>query len=243
VLHNDSVFIANHCLTLGLEYKEKFPTADDDDIRGKLLKQTCVFVDMVPLFRELADSSMGDMLDLQQRQLADIVGSRISYFGKSLRSNESLLEWSEAETAIAAGIYHLRHLSQGWKPILAYSVFLRSMGYLIDVVVSLYLEQLMAATSISPSARYFVSALCQKAVVDLSGLLDTPKPAKYVPAWGRFVAVSKYLELNHLSDLEQALSYGVFRELGSQELCRLIQAGFPDSSERHALLSVLVSRS
>jgi len=241
VLHNDSVFIANHCLTLGLEYKEKFPAVDEEDSRGKLLKQTCVFVDMVPLFRELADSSMGDMLDLQNRQLVDIVGTRITYFGQSLRSNESLVEWSDAETAIAAGVYHLRHLSQGWKPILAYSVFLRSVGYLIDVLVSLYLKQLTDATSISPSARYFVSALCRKAVVDLSSLLDTPKPGKYIPEWGRFVAVSKFLETNRLSDLEQALSSGVFIELGSQELSRLIQAGFPDSSDRHALLAGLSS--
>jgi len=241
VLHNDSVFIANHCLTLGLEYKEKFPAVDEEDSRGKLLKQTCVFVDMVPLFRELADSSMGDMLDLQNRQLVDIVGNRITYFGQSLRSNESLVEWSDAETAIAAGIYHLRHLSQGWKPILAYSVFLRSVGYLIDVLVSLYLKQLTDATSISPSARYFVSALCQKAVVDLSSFLDTPKPGKYIPEWGRFVAVSKFLKTNHLSDLEQALSSGVFIELGSQELSRLIQAGFPDSSDRRALLAGLSS--
>eukprot|EP00751_Fragilariopsis_kerguelensis_P050991 CAMPEP_0171050330 /NCGR_PEP_ID=MMETSP0736-20130129/52319_1 /TAXON_ID=186038 /ORGANISM="Fragilariopsis kerguelensis, Strain L26-C5" /LENGTH=300 /DNA_ID=CAMNT_0011503047 /DNA_START=381 /DNA_END=1280 /DNA_ORIENTATION=- len=39
VLHNDSVFLAHHCLTLGLEYKEKFPQVDENDVRGKLLKQ------------------------------------------------------------------------------------------------------------------------------------------------------------------------------------------------------------
>jgi centromere/kinetochore protein ZW10 len=53
VLHNDSVFLAHHCLTLGLEYKEKFPQFDEDDSRGNLLKQTCIFVDMVPLYREV----------------------------------------------------------------------------------------------------------------------------------------------------------------------------------------------
>ena len=53
VLHNDSVFLAHHCLTLGLEYREKFPQFDEDGSRGNLLKQTCIFVDMVPLYREV----------------------------------------------------------------------------------------------------------------------------------------------------------------------------------------------
>lgn len=242
VLHNDCVFLAHHCLTLGLEYKEKFPPpVDEDDARGKLVKQMCIFVDMVPLFRELADTSMGDMLDLQKRQLADIVGSRITYFGQSLRSDDPLHEWSEAETALEAGAYHLRHLSQAWKPILAYSVFLRSMGYLSDVILTLYLRQVTAATSISSNARHFTCALFQKATAELSGLLETPKPAKYASEWGHFVALGKLFEMKQLSQLEQALSSGAFRNVGGQELARLIQAGFPDSPQRRALLKGLAS--
>eukprot|EP00539_Tryblionella_compressa_P000977 CAMPEP_0178742426 /NCGR_PEP_ID=MMETSP0744-20121128/5672_1 /TAXON_ID=913974 /ORGANISM="Nitzschia punctata, Strain CCMP561" /LENGTH=298 /DNA_ID=CAMNT_0020395375 /DNA_START=247 /DNA_END=1143 /DNA_ORIENTATION=+ len=242
VLHNDAVFLAHHCLTLGLEYKEKFPTADEDDARGKLLKQTCIFVDMVPLFRELADTCLGDMMELQKHQLAEIVGSRITYFGPALQSDESLHEWSEAETALAAGIYHLRHLAQAWKPILAPSVFLRSMGYLADVVFTLYLDQVAIATDISPSACQFTSALFHKATVDIAGLLGTPQdPTKFSMEWGHFEAVSKFLELNHLSQVEQALSSGVFQNLGSQELAKLIQATFGDSPQRRGLLNGLAS--
>lgn len=242
VLHNDSVFLAHHCLTLGLEYKEKFPQVDEDDARGKLLKQTCIFVDMVPLFRELADSSLNDMLDLQKHQLAEIVGGRITYFGQALRSDESVHEWSEAETALAAGIYHLRHLAQAWKSILSTPVFLRSMGYLADVVFALYLKEVTSARSISGSARQFTGTLFRKATVEISGLLDAPQdPYKYALQWGRFEAAGNFLELDQLAQVEQALSSGVFRHVESQELARLIQATYNDSPHRKTLLNGMAS--
>eukprot|EP00536_Pseudo-nitzschia_multiseries_P012841 jgi/Psemu1/244885/estExt_Genewise1.C_5110018 len=248
VLHNDAVFLAHHCMTLGLEYKEKFPQVDDDDARGKLLKQTCIFVDMVPLFRELADTSLNDMLDLQKHQLAEIVGSRITYFGQSLRSDESVHEWSEAETALAAGIYHLRHLAQAWKSILSKSVFLRSMGYLADVLLALYLNEVTSnAAIVSGSARQFTGGLFRKATIDIRGLLfdegtqlhDDPKP--YSLEWGRFEAVGNFLELDQLVQVEQALSSGVFRNVASQELARLVQATYRDSPQRKALLNCMAS--
>jgi hypothetical protein len=243
VLHNDAVFLAHHCLTLGLEYKEKFPPVDEGDARGKLVKQTCIFVDMVPLFRELADTSLGDMLELQKHQLADIVGSRITYFGRSLQSDESLHEWSEAETALAAGIYHLRHLAQSWRPILAPSVFLRSMGYLADVVFALYLGQVTAASDISVNACQFTCSIFHKALNDIGGLLQTSKDdkVKYSSEWAHFEAVGKFLELNHLSEVERALSLGVFRHVASQDLARLVRATYGESSQRRALLNVLSS--
>lgn len=52
ILHNDCVYLAHHCLTLGLEYRDKFG-------KETLLGQMCIFVDMVPLFRDLAERSMG----------------------------------------------------------------------------------------------------------------------------------------------------------------------------------------
>jgi centromere/kinetochore protein ZW10 len=238
VLHNDAVFLAHHCLTLGLEYREKFPLVDENDARGKLLKQTCIFVDMVPLFRELADTSLGDMMELQKRQLAEIVGSRISLFGKALRSDESLQEWSEAETALAAGIYHLRHLTQAWKPILSSSVFLRAMGYLADVLFALYVNQMLGATDISRTAGQFASALFYKATSDIVQVMGGEKYAsKYVMEWGHFQCVGKFLGMNNLAQVEQALSSGVFSHLESQELSGLVQAAFDDTPHRQSLLN------
>jgi hypothetical protein len=236
VLHNDCIYFAHHCLTLGLEYKEQF---DEEDARGKLLQQTCIFVDMVPLFRELADTSMGDMLDLQKHQLAEIVGSRITYLGQALQSRESLHEWSEAETALAAGSYHLRHLSQAWKPILSTQVFCRSMGYLADVLITLYWNQVTQATSISPSARHFLLGVFRKASDDLSSLMEGNFEGSN--EWQRFSALVQFLDLPHLSHIQAALTNGVFRQVASVELAKWIQATFEESGERRVLLQNLAT--
>jgi centromere/kinetochore protein ZW10 len=160
VLHNDCVFLAHHCLTLGLEYKDKFPpSSSEDDARGKVLRQTCIFVDMVPPFRELAQKSMGEMLERQQGQLWEVVGSRITFLGKSLRSNETVAEWTEAETAVKAGLYHLRHLSQAWRPILSHEVFVRSIAHLADVIFAMLVDQVLKAMAVSVPASQFVGAL------------------------------------------------------------------------------------
>jgi hypothetical protein len=254
VLHNDCLFLAHHCLTLGLEYKERFGDeaygTNEEEIRGKLLRQTCLFVDMVPLFRELADQCMGDMLDTQKLQVAELVGARISYFGKSLASNESLHEWSEAETALAAGIYHLRHLSQAWKSVLSAEVYGRSMGYLADVLLALFLRQVLSATVISPTASAFVCGLFRKALDDLRPIIlsedtqnrTTQKPNAVALEWDRFTAIRHCLEMPTLSDVQTALSRGVFRSVVGQELARLIRAKHPqDSRERNHLLNQLAT--
>jgi hypothetical protein len=277
VLHNDCVFLAHNCLTLGLEYKDQFrppspvnagseggeESKDEQDPRGKLLQQTCMFVDMVPLFREMADRAMGDMLELQKHQIADIVGTRITYLGKALKSDESLHEWSEAETALAAGIYHLRHLSQAWKPILSQAVFVRSVGYLADAIFVLYLAQVKSATAISASACHFCSALFSKATDEIGRLLlgedsqaygKTPvramKPSTRPSVsgmvegcskeWQHFEAVGQFMNMN-LAEIRAALANGVFRQVGSQELSRLIVATFSDSPKRQALLHTLAT--
>ena len=243
VLHNDAVFLSHHCLTLGLEYREKFPLVDESDARGKLLKQTCIFVDLVPLFRELADTSLGDMVDLQKRQLVDIVGSRITLFGKALRSDESLQEWSEAETALTAGKYHLSHLAKAWKPILSSSVFLRAMGHLADVLMVAYLNQILSATDISRTAGQFASSLFHNASSEMTQILGGEgHAAKYVTEWGHFQSVGKFLGLNSLAQVEQALSSGAFGHLESQELVGLVEASFDDSPQRHSLLSCISSQ-
>jgi len=239
VLHNDCVFLAHHCLTLGLEYKDKFPLATEtEDTRGHLLRQTCMFVDMVPPFRELADRSMGDMLERQKGQLWDILGSRITLLGDSLRSNESLVEWSEAETALKAGLYHMGHLAQAWKPILSQEVFGRSMGYLGDTLFTMFSNQVMTATAISEPACQFVSALLRAAMTGVSGVLGGG--TTMCRTWDRISAICRFMDMN-LSDIQAALSEGVFRSVTGPELSRLIIATFDESQKRDHLLQVLAS--
>ncbi|CAB9509858.1 Centromere/kinetochore protein zw10 homolog [Seminavis robusta] len=240
VFHNDCVYFQHQCLWLGLEYKKKLPTAPKEpNDAASLFHDTCTFLDMVPLFRELADRSMKEMLELQAHQLIDIVGKRITIFGKSLRSDEILAEWSEAETALAAGLYHIRHLSENWNMILSHDIFVRSVGYLADTLFTIYLEQVTSASDISESACHFVSALFSKATNTLGGFLGGDKSGSAV--WGRFEAIGRFMDMT-LLDIQNNLANGAFRDVSGQELKRLITATFDDGPKRQRLLQALSSQ-
>jgi Centromere/kinetochore Zw10 len=230
VLHNDCVFLAHHCLTLGMEYKERFP--EGTDTRGQLLQQACIFVDMVPPFRELADKAMGDMLEEQRDQLWELVGVRVKLLGQALESNESLMEWNDAETALKAGLHHLKHLSQAWKPVLAYEVYNSSIGFLVDTMFGLFLDQILSAADITESACHFLSSLTSSAMQGVLPMVSTTK------SWDRFSAVGRFMEMS-LVDVHVALSHGVFANVTGPELSRLIRATFGDSEKRRELLKAL----
>lgn len=241
ILHNDCVYLAHHCLTLGLEYKDRFPEVTPDDARGTLLRQTCFFVDMVPLFRDLADRALGDMLDLQANQIVEIVEPRIPIFGEALRSDDIVVEWSDAEAALAAATYHLRHVYQAWEPILSRDILSRSMWFLADVIFTLFLDQVTKAKDISMNAGQFVRTLFQKATHDIQTLLggedaDTSKSR----TWDRFTVIGRLMDMS-LADVLVALSDGMFRSVSGPELCHLITATFQPSPKRQQVLDLLAS--
>eukprot|EP00934_Nitzschia_sp_Nitz4_P002006 Nitzschia sp. Nitz4//scaffold276_size25055//5207//7666//NITZ4_008338-RA/size25055-processed-gene-0.10-mRNA-1//-1//CDS//3329545316//2006//frame0 len=237
ILHNDCVYFAHHCLTLGLEYKEKY---EDEDARGKLLKQTCLFVDMVPLFRDLADKALGDMLDRQAGQLSEVVGARVTHLGMSLQSNESLLEWSEAETSLSAGLYHLNHLKQNWKPILSKRILQQSMGHLTDVVITIFWKQVTDhGRKVSLQAKHFLFNLLQNAKKELSILLEDANLEQCCTEWHRFNALVLFLGMESVADVQTALANGVFRSVAGAELSKWITANYHDSPLRQSLLHAL----
>ena len=236
VFHNDCVFFAHHCQILGIEYKARFPQPNPNDARGKLLHQTFIFVDMVPAFRSLAESSVRKMLDRQGLQIRELVGERITLFGKALRSDEILAEWSEAEAAVNAGLYHIRHLSQGWKPVLSYEVFHRCICFLADVMFALLLDQIGKATDISTTACQFVNSLFERAIASVAEHLDGDFSSSQVH--DRFSAISKTLDMT-LNDIKIGLTKGLYRNVTGQELSHLISATFDDSPKRRDLLKLL----
>ena len=91
-------------------------------------------------------------------QLSEVVHPRIIYLKDALRENEGDVEWTDAETALQAGLYHLRHLSQSRWSTLSYDVYSRTMANLVDSLFSIYLEEVLKATAISEPACRFLSA-------------------------------------------------------------------------------------
>jgi len=129
ILHNDCVYLAHEASLLGSEYKRKFRSSNENSqSKTHLLSEVCTFVDMVPPFRDLANKSMGAMLEVQKSQLFELISPRLTSFKEALSSNESVTEWDDAETALRAALYHLRHLCQSWRQVLSREVYHLTIG-------------------------------------------------------------------------------------------------------------------
>lgn len=245
VFHNDCCYFAHKLLTFGLEYRDRFPS---DAQKESGLKQLCNFLDLVPIFREIAERTMNDIVAHQKVQILEIVNSRLEYFKDALGSNEGVVEWTDAETALTAGLYHLRHLSRAWKPVLARQVYLISMGSIVDNFLSLFLDKVLTAKDISVQACQFVSSLFQsglRGVVEVFGSPSDPSEGakdaeKSCSLYNKCAAVEKFMNMG-IADINMALPQGIFRSMTGAELSRLVVAVFEDTDGRRKLLRVLES--
>ena len=191
-----------------------------------------------------------------------IVSPRLSSFEQALGSNESVTEWDDADTALRAALYHLGHLSQAWKPVLSRGVYHMTMGNLVDLVLTLYLDAVIKAEDITESASRFVHSLLLDATKGTAEMFIVESPdnrnhinmdsddiqqqrsqlaKKYCSLFGKAQAVLKFMAMR-LDEIERGLEEGVFRSVTAKELSHLICAAFDESAKRTALLNSLVSK-
>ena len=250
ILHNDCVYFAHKMLSLGLEYKDRFPSfkqeVHDDDEKDVDSPIVYTFLDMVPIFRELAEQTMQDMIKYQMNQLDEVVCPRITYFTDALRENEAVVEWTEGETALQAGLYHLRHLSQSWWNVLSYEVYSRAIASLVDRLYSFYLEGVLKAQDISEPACHYISALFRDTIKGTAELFaineefdhSLNEATKYCKLWRKFHAIGEFMSMS-LADINVNLSEGTFREVTGVELSHLVTVVYEDSEKRKKLLNLL----
>lgn len=265
VLHNDCVYLAHESGLLGAEYKVKFRNltldeSSDHKRKTRLLGEICSFLDMVPPFRDLATKAMGSMIEIQKGQLYELVSPRVSSFREALASNESVSEWDDADTALRAALFHLRHLSQSWTHVLARDVYHMSMGNLVDMVLVLFLDPVLKSEAITEAASRFVHSLFFDVVrgaaefflvgggvqSEISSTDDMQErrfqvSKKYSTLFDKTNAVGRFMVMR-LDEIQCGLEEGAFRSVTARELSHLITAAFEDSSKRSVLLNELASR-
>lgn len=192
------------------------------------------------------------------------VSPRVASFQQALASNESVTEWDDADTALRAALFHLRHLSQSWKLVLARDVYHMSMGNLVDLVLTLFLDPVLKSEAITEAASRFVHSLFFDAVrgaaemflvgTNSSQMMQTNETSTDVMQQRSFQVTKKYAALfdksravgqfmcMRLDEIQLGLEEGVFRSVTARELSHLITAAFDDSNKRSALLNDLASR-
>ena len=171
-----------------------------------------------------------------------IVSPRLASFKQALGSNEPVTEWDDADTALRAALYHLRHLSQAWKVVLSRAVYHMSMGNLVDIMFQLFLDAVLGAENISEPAGRFVHSLLLDATKGTAEVFLVEVERKsdettmnYSTLFNKAQVVGQFMSMS-LDNIERGLEDGVFRSLNAKELVHLISASFADSSKRTALL-------
>jgi centromere/kinetochore protein ZW10 len=289
VLHNDCVYLAHESGLLGAEYKIKFRSLNLDNVdsssnssssssssnstpksKTSLLGEICSFLDMIPPFRDLANKSMGAMIEKQKAQLYELVAPRLVSFQEALTSNESVTEWDDADTALRAALFHLRHLSQSWKLVLARNVYCMAMGNLVDMILILFLDPVLKSDAITEAASRFIHSLFFDAVrgvadffviESLEGSMKQTNSSnesfsgndnnmqersiqltkKYSTLLAKTRAVGNLMVMR-LDEIQRGLEEGAFCSVNARELSHLITAAFDNSEKRSILLNDLASR-
>lgn len=232
--HNDGVFLAHHCLTLGLEYRQRFPKPSendnndqDDDPQGQLLRQSCMFVDMVPLFRNMADTALQAMIQRHHPHMA------LNYLAESLASNEHVAEWSQAEAAWQDAQNDLVQIQQILQPILSKSILDRCLSYWLDIRLQLVTDEILRARMITRAARHWLLSLS----------FESSSHFRYSRNAPRWRALQTLLRLDDIEGITQELSRATFVSWTGAELSQLVQALHPNNAPGKDQLLQLLSQS
>ena len=191
------------------------------------------------------------------------VSPRLANFEQALASNESVTEWDDADTALRAALYHLRHLSQTWKSVLSRGVYQMTMGNLVDLILTLFLDPVLKAKDITEPAGRFVHSLFLDAARGTAEvfLVGTPgnndanvdhratnnmeqhfQLAKnYSTMFDKLSAVGQFMCMR-LDEVQRGLEDGAFRCVTARELSHLLISTFEESVKRNELLNVLASK-
>jgi len=185
IFHNDCIYLAHHCLTLGHSYKSRFEAP---------LCHTATFVDMVPSFRQLAERYFGVQMAKQQAELTESLNSAQGF--TRLEDEEA---YTIANKAMMRVLHQLSHLGRIWQEVLPRGLYLRSIGALLDHAAQRLLQDIqklnrMQQVGIGHLAD-LVSSMIQRAQ-ELLAVEGTPyKPSDAVPSWPKLEATAGLLEV------------------------------------------------
>ncbi|TPX63586.1 hypothetical protein SpCBS45565_g06499 [Spizellomyces sp. 'palustris'] len=133
LFYNDCEYICFHLLAMGYKYSTLLPYP---------LKQMGTFLDMVPSYRKLGEGHFRNQLRKQRDELL----ARLAEAG-GFGSLSDDMRCEQVEKAIKAALYHLNGLVKAWKPIMPLEMYLKSMGILVDVIISAILSDVAERSS------------------------------------------------------------------------------------------------
>ncbi|GLD93783.1 hypothetical protein PINS_up002388 [Pythium insidiosum] len=221
LFHNDCMYIAYHMLTIGHLYKSRLPVK---------LGAMVTMVDMVPAFREAAESALSSFA----RSLLDEIISGIKAF-KEHGGVGSEAALAQLETALKASLYKLNHVHAAWRDALPAGVYDKVIGLVVEPFVAAFMDHMCRETRIPGSATGKLHGLASL-LLECETLFASPAQAeKHVPSLAKLRRFHSFL-VQPLATIQDQFHNGDLAVFSSTELAALVTSLFRDSSERKALL-------
>ncbi|KIL69288.1 hypothetical protein M378DRAFT_157536 [Amanita muscaria Koide BX008] len=182
-------------------------------------------------FQVLSDSWYDDTIDKQQQKLDRLLAEGTQGFIDSSGQDR----YDECEDAVNQALKEIRSLAHKWKGLLPKSKYYSALGLVTEAALSRMLEDILALPDIPEVESHRLSELC-RILSALEGLFmeDINQPSfvlAYVPSWLKFSYLSELLEAS-MADITYLFETGALVDFGVDELVRLVQALFADTTLR-----------
>eukprot|EP00698_Gefionella_okellyi_P005412 TRINITY_DN14962_c0_g1_i1.p1 TRINITY_DN14962_c0_g1~~TRINITY_DN14962_c0_g1_i1.p1 ORF type:complete len:703 (-),score=222.08 TRINITY_DN14962_c0_g1_i1:80-2188(-) len=215
LLRNDCWFIAHHLLTLGHRFKYRLPES---------LGHTVMFIDMIPLFRELGTQQLEDAVRALCARIEQVLGK------SGLQDARMDTRQKAIEDQMRNAAHVLQQVKRGWQPLLPATVYANCMGLLLDSALNVVLTALLRLPSIGPEdARGLSYALVPLLKCDV---LDENEKLKHVRTYAKIEAARLVLEASDAETLQRRINANEVQALAADDVRRLARAMYPDAGIR-----------
>ncbi|KAK6437985.1 ribosome biogenesis protein ytm1 [Oleoguttula sp. CCFEE 5521] len=170
-------------------------------------------------------------LDAQRTILRDLLDGAQGFADCTVQPNKA-----ECESAVQQVVDHMHEVYALWKPVLAPSALLQSLGSLLSSIIGKIVLEVEELADIAESDSKQLRLLCDK-ISSLKSLFVTNEGATdmtfiYCPPWLKFQYLGEILE-SSLADIRYMWSEGELSlEFEGEEVVELIEALFAESDLR-----------
>ncbi|XP_047090947.1 centromere/kinetochore protein zw10 homolog isoform X1 [Lolium rigidum] len=238
IIHNDFYHLSQEILGLAFEYRADFP-------RG--LQKLVVFVDLAPIFSQMADGVLRRQIQLAMANLSEAIDGADGF-----QNTHQSQHYESARFSIEQVVFILEKIHIMWESILPWSIYRRSMFHVLGPVFSRITKDMLLIDDMAAEETLQLQGLIHLALENLSSLFlslvenDGDKFLDHhtwvqldesVPSLKKFRKLAELLDMS-LKSITAAWESGELVNCGftSSEVRNFIKAIFADSPLRKECL-------
>ncbi|XP_047090949.1 centromere/kinetochore protein zw10 homolog isoform X2 [Lolium rigidum] len=156
IIHNDFYHLSQEILGLAFEYRADFP-------RG--LQKLVVFVDLAPIFSQMADGVLRRQIQLAMANLSEAIDGADGF-----QNTHQSQHYESARFSIEQVVFILEKIHIMWESILPWSIYRRSMFHVLGPVFSRITKDMLLIDDMAAEETLQLQGLIHLALENLSSL-------------------------------------------------------------------------